>query len=306
MLRTEAAGDEQVVLRHVPPLAHHGLVDGWVAGLQVDVGRAGGQVQLADGVAGHGVRLAYGHVVLEVVGAELPQVQRLPAPPVQQEARQVEIAPLARVAVQLYQGRLDLRMPGDAGAPGWSEHRVDMVGKAPGYVQQLPVAGGPVIGDRGLHQVPGAVHLVASAQILPAPVRLDDLPVRVQVTVVGLRRSEQVDGLFGPAQQLGVGPRGEIVGGRLQPLVYVGVGEEHASELALAPPHRQAQVVEVARRLQLPVAMIEAGAPVDGLPPGPEALAEGDAASRQCPPPGVGALGSVDRSSGHGRPSGSI
>ena len=58
-----------------------------VAGLDGDVDRAAVEVQLADGVAGHGRRLANRRVVLPVRGAEPALPEQPVAAPVDERAR---------------------------------------------------------------------------------------------------------------------------------------------------------------------------------------------------------------------------
>ena len=86
------------------------------AGLDVGIGDAGGQVELADGVAGHFRHLAHGDVVLVVLRAPAtvaahPALAAL----VDEELRQVEVALLAGLAVEFHQRQL--RSPGWPGTP---------------------------------------------------------------------------------------------------------------------------------------------------------------------------------------------
>ena len=112
---------------------------------------------------------------------------------------QVQIAALARLAVELDQRSLDFGMTGRALSLAGPEDDVDVVGEALRHVQQPRVAGGAVKGDRGLHQMPGAVELVAVVQVRPAALRLHDLPVGVQIAVGLLRGLDQVDGRCPPS-----------------------------------------------------------------------------------------------------------
>jgi hypothetical protein len=111
-----------------------------------------------------------------------------PATPslIEEERRQVEMAPLAGLAVQLDQRHLDLRMAVRRGAPVWPEHGVDAVDEPPGDGQQLVVADSAPVGDRRLDQMAGAVELVAVGEVGPAASRLGDRVVGVDVAIVAL------------------------------------------------------------------------------------------------------------------------
>src|SRR6185437_6758496 len=116
---------------------------------------------------------------------------------VDEVAGQVEIAPLPRLAVQLDQRGLDLRMAVDAvdrlSAVGRTEGRVDVVGETPGNGQQLLAAGGAVVCDSGLDQVAGAVQFVAPPQIGEGASALAGLEPGVEVSVGLLGVGDEAD-----------------------------------------------------------------------------------------------------------------
>ena len=148
---------------------------------------------------------------------------------IQQEAGQVEIAALAGLAVQLHQRRLDLGVAGRGRPLAGAEGRVDVVGEAAGDVQQAIAAGRAVVRDGRLEQVASAVELVAVPEVDPAPARLGDGVVRVEVAVRFLGRLDDVDRLLDQRFQIGVGLPSQLEGGRLDPLVDVRVHEDRAA-----------------------------------------------------------------------------
>ena len=74
-----------------------------------------------------------------------------------------------------------------------AEYRADVVGITGEGVDKLPVPGGVKMGNRGFHQVAGAVKFVAFKQMLPAVFRFDAGVVGVEVAIRLLSGDDQVD-----------------------------------------------------------------------------------------------------------------
>jgi hypothetical protein len=164
------AGDVQLALDHVEPLLGQRVQQRRVARFEIEVGGAGGEVQRPDRVALDRRRLADRHAVLERRGAVVAVRPDAAATAlVQEEPREIEVAPLARLAIQLDQRGLDLRVAIGRLAPARAEHPVDVVDEPPRNPEQALVAGGAPMRDRRLDQVPGAVELVAVREISPPP-----------------------------------------------------------------------------------------------------------------------------------------
>src|SRR5438309_1953153 len=82
------------------------------------------------------------------------------------------MAALGRLAIQLDERHLDLRMPGRGHALAGAEDAVDVVDAAPGDAQEPIVAGSAPMRYGRLAQVPGAVELVTVREVRPSPTRL--------------------------------------------------------------------------------------------------------------------------------------
>jgi hypothetical protein len=295
----DTAGDVELALDHVLPLSRQCLQQQGLTRLEVEVGGAGGEVECADGVALDRGRLTHRHAILErgrAVVAVLPDPAA--APLVEEERGQVEMAPLAGLAVQLDQRHLDLRMAVGGGAPVWPEHGVDAVDEPPGDTEQPVVAGGAPVGDRRLDQVPGAVELVAVGEVGPAPARLRDRVVGVDIAVVALGRRHQLDQRLAARAQLVARRAGDFERGRLQPLVDVGVHERTSAKPARLLPGGDAEVVEVSRRLQHSEAVRQRRLTVDRLAPRPQPAVERDGPNVECLQHRARALRGVDGARG--------
>ena len=142
-------------------------------------------------------------------------------------------------------------MPVGAGLGAAGEDLVDQVGEPTGDREEGHVARRPRERDPGLDQMARAVELVAHLEVGPPPVRIDDLAPAVQVAVGLLRSPHELDRLGGQALQLGRRPAAELPRERLEPLVDVGVAEDHAAADAFDPPGGDAQVVERPGPLEL-------------------------------------------------------
>ena len=114
----------------------------------------------------------------------------------------LQVALLPGGAVELHQGHLDLGVPAGALLFRGAEDRVDVVRGAAGNLEQAGLARPALEGNRGLDEVPDAVHLVAVVEVRPAPGRVGHLDEAVQVAVGRLRGGNQIDGLVRHAVQL--------------------------------------------------------------------------------------------------------
>ena len=122
------------------------------------------------------------HVVLVV----LPAADGAPPPGGNEERREVEVPPLPRLAEQLHQRRLDLRMAAcpQAFPPfGRPEDPVNVVRESPGHAKQAIAPRRPLMRDRRLDQVARAVQLVHVLEVGPAFSRFLEHEVGVQVAV---------------------------------------------------------------------------------------------------------------------------
>ena len=121
-----------------------------------------------------------------------------------------------------------------------------VVGEPCRHVEEPRVAGAAAERDRGLDEVPCAVHLVAGRQ--PGVLRLaGDLEVRVQVAVGELRLREQAGGPRGEGGELGAVAVGELPADGLQGLVDVGV-HEHRPAIGRRRPRAPSAATRMASR----------------------------------------------------------
>src|SRR5215470_20266203 len=169
MPAADPAGDVELAAHEVVPLAVQRAEQRGLAGLEIDVRDAGGQVERTDRVALDRRRVADGHAVLERRRAVVaPGSQPAASAVLEEERRQVELAPLAGLAIELDQRHLDLRMARRRDAPSRSEERVQIIGEALRDRQEPIVAGGAPEGDGRLEEMPGAIELVAVREVGPA------------------------------------------------------------------------------------------------------------------------------------------
>ena len=171
------------------------------------------------------------HPVLRDSGAE-PVAEHplhvVGAPLVGELAGEREVAGVGRLPVQLHERGLDDRVPVEA--LRLAEELADqVVGEPFRHAEEAGVAGAAAERDRGLDQVPGAVHLVAGRQ--PGVPRLaGHLEVRIQVAVGELRLLEQAGGPRGELGELWAAAVGELPADGLQGLIDVGVHEHRARD----------------------------------------------------------------------------
>ena len=160
-----------------------------------------------------------------------------------------------------------------------------------------------MVRDRGLEQVARTVELVPLGEVGPAPARLRHLVVGVQVAVLALRGADDVDDGRHVGQEPVTRDAGVLVGGRLDPLVHVRVHEDRALVAAGGPAGGDAEVLEVPRRLEHPVAVGQGGVTVGRLPPGPQTALDRHGASGERLPQGRRTVGGVGRAGAAGRDS---
>src|SRR5690606_35774072 len=210
------------------------------------------------------------------------EVVRSRAAGVDQAQREIEVAALAGGAVELDEGQLDLLMAVVAalGRAAGAELAVDEVGVAAHHLQQGGLAGGLVVGDARLDEVPGAVQLVGVAQIGEALAGFDDGEVDVQVAVVLLRACEERDRLVHGRVQVGVVLAGERVGGGLDPLGDVRLPEDVRFALVAGLPG-EFERLELAAGAELVLLVGDGLGAGDLAARGPEGVVDGDVRDRQ-------------------------
>ena len=144
---------------------------------------------------------ANGLDVLVVGEVEPPAGEEAVAAPAGELVREVEIAAVRGLAVQLDERDLDLRMPVRAGIRVGAEDVDEQVGDTPCDAEEAGRAR-PGRGDPGLDQVARAVELVPHLEVAPALAAFE-LPVAVQVAVGLLRGGDQLRRLAREALELG-------------------------------------------------------------------------------------------------------
>jgi hypothetical protein len=252
MARPVRAGYVGLLRDGALPQPLHRLQQRRVAGLEVDVGHAGRQVELAHGVPDRLCGLPHGQVVLQVARPEAARPQQTVSTPLDHARREREVAVIAGMPVQLDERRLDLGMPVEPRlTPVGAEALDHQIGKPAGHVEEVVAAHPARDGDGALDQVTEAVELMALHEIQPPALGLHALDPGVQVAVGVLDVTEQRHGLIDERAPPGFAGAPGLPADRLEHLVDVGVGEPVALErlgrrLAQAP-----EVREIARRLEL-------------------------------------------------------
>jgi hypothetical protein len=244
MARADSAGQVRLGRDDVVPLVENRRQQLLVAALRVEIRNPRGEVERAHGVAAHSAGPANGLGVLVVREIEAAAREHPVTAPRGERLRQLEVAPAARVPVELDEGDLDLGMSVGALLRPVAEDIVDQVGEATGDREEGRVARRPIERDAGLDQVTSAVEFVAHLEIGPTPYGVDELAPRVQVAVGLLSRADEVDRLARERLELRRRLPPELPGDRLEPLVDVGVAEHHPPPLALDTPGGDAEVVE--------------------------------------------------------------
>jgi hypothetical protein len=184
---------------------------------------------------------------------------------------ELQVAGGAGLPVQLHEGHLDERMPIQLRALARAEGSGQEIAEADRDLQQLPVPGGPMMGNGRLDKVPGAVELVAPGQVRESGgAARGHLDVRIDVTVGLLRRDDEGGRLRLFSGQVRRRFPALFPGDRLQPLVSVRVNEQWALERALILAGRTKQVAERPAFAQPAKAGGYGSRPVYLLPPRPE------------------------------------
>ncbi len=244
------AGDVHLARDDVVPDLEQGGEQGLVAGLGVHVGGAGVEVVGADGVADGLVLAAEGYAVLVVIGAVGGDVAH-----VEERAGQRQVSRVARGAEEFDDPHVVRRADGVAGelrrrVPEGADQEI---GRLDGDVEQVRLAGGPVVDACGGHQMPEVVHLEVEA-VLEGPrvasVAGGDQDRRVQVAVGALGQGDDADGLVHLPVELRIPRDGVDGGGGLEPLVEVAVVPAGAAVPSLGQPGRDPEVVEELARLR--------------------------------------------------------
>jgi hypothetical protein len=143
-------------------------------------------------------------VILRVAAAHAGVPSQPVAALLDELAGQLEVGDVPGLAVELGQRGLDDRMAVEPALLA-RELAHQVISQAHGHGQQPGVARAAMECDRGLDQVPGAVHLVAPGQ--PGVPRLSaHLEVRVQVAVGPLRLLQETGDLGDEEASSGRGP----------------------------------------------------------------------------------------------------
>jgi hypothetical protein len=104
-------------------------------------------------------------VVLEVVGPEAAGAEQPAAAKLDEARGEPQVGVLAGEPVELDERRLDLGVPVDRLLARLAEAPHEQVGEARRNREQVCPAGGPRDRNGGLHEVAGAVHLVAPVEL---------------------------------------------------------------------------------------------------------------------------------------------
>ena len=248
------------------PLADDGLKELGVAGLDGHVDRAAAEIQSAHCVAPECLGVPDRHVVLEVGAAVIDVGQGRPAAALDEAARLLEVALLARLPEQFHQRHLDHRVAAHASL---GERFAHVVGGTPRDRDELVLAAGAQARDRCLDHVPVAVELVAPFEVgvpvLAAAMAVARVEVAVLLLGVGHLRGDLIDL---PVER-------PVPGHRLDHLVDVGV-----RELSPRLSMRIAEVVDPPEPGLPRVAVRDERRPIEVLAPAPEAALEADVDQR--------------------------
>ena len=146
---------------------------------------------------------------------------------------QVGVTGLAGYRSQLHQRHLSDLMARIAVQPAFfhAKSGIDVIGETAGGLEQLVFAGALVVGHRTFNEVAEAVQFVMVTQIGERAIHVVQNVAGVQIAVVELGGTHDVDGLVGGLFQCGVRVMGEGIADCLHPLGEVGVLEHEAVEL---------------------------------------------------------------------------
>ena len=166
----------------------------------------------------------------DLLGVEL----RILTTHVDEIPRQIQIALLTGRIIQLRQRQFDFRMPISTVdlAVLRAEIGIDAIRHTARHVKRLLVTGHLMIGDSSLNIVAHDIHFMALLNqcetLTMRPFTGFDLVRSVQISVRLLRTRDEVDGFIAQFPQLRIRMIRQCVSRFLQPLIYVGILEDHA------------------------------------------------------------------------------
>ena len=199
---------------------------------------------------------------------------------------ELEVAAIRRLAVELDECDLDLRVAVRPGIRVGAEDVDEQIRKAARDLEEARRAG-PCRGDSGLDQVASGVELVSHLEIAPALAAVE-LPVAVQVAVRLLGGRDELRRLARKPLELRVRLALGLPGERLEPLVDVRVAEDHAPALARHSSRRDPQIVECPGALELLGTVEKRDLPVHPLAVCEQPVPDDDAAAVDRPEPHAG------------------
>jgi hypothetical protein len=248
----------------VVPLREHRRQQRSVARLRVEVGHPRGEVEGAHGVSHDRARFPHGLDVLVIGKVEAPAGEEAKAAAAGELVRELEVAAIGGLAVQLDERDLDLRMPVGAAVRFGAEGVDEQIREAARDPEEAGRASASR-SDPRLDQVTGTVELMSHLEVAPGLAAIE-LPVAVQVAVGLLRRSDELGRFAREPLELPVRLARGLPGERLEPFVDVGVAEDHAAPCARRPAGGDAQVLERPCPLELLRAPEKRHLAVDPLP----------------------------------------
>ena len=166
----------------------------------------------------------------DLLGVEL----RILTTHVDEIPRQIQIALLTGRIIQLRQRQFDFRMPISTVdlAVLRAEIGIDAIRHTARHIKRLLITGHLMIGDSSLNIVAHDIHLMALLNqcetLTMRPFTGFDLVRSVQISVRLLRTCDEIDGFIAQFPQLRIRMIRQCVSRFLQPLIYVGILEDHA------------------------------------------------------------------------------
>ncbi|GBC94587.1 hypothetical protein HRbin16_00371 [bacterium HR16] len=151
------------------------------------------------------------------------QHRRLTPPSVYHSRCQFQIATVSRLAIQFYQSHFRFGMPTGTPPALRSEQAVEQVRETPCDVEQFVFAGHTVMGDSRLCKMPEAVNLMRVVEVGEAQGFALTHEMGVHVTVLFLRRRDDVHKLIYPRFERAVLSVGIRPARTFQPFVAVGI-----------------------------------------------------------------------------------
>lgn len=179
------------------------------------------------------------------VAERVRRLQQVVAADVDEVARELEVAGLARRPVQLDQRHLRDRVAARPGAlvRAWAERPVEVVGRGDRHGQQRRAAGRAELRDGRLDQRAVVEDLVVPGEPFVPAGPLSALHVRVEVAVVGLRGRDAAGVRVQPGELLRIARPAGVPRDRLEPLVRLAVLEARPVVLGTRCP--KCHIVEV-------------------------------------------------------------